>query len=294
MWNVILDAVLDTLKIFPFLLVIYIIIELLENKMSFTRNKKLLQGGLAPLCGAATGLIPQCGFSVMAAKLYDKSLIRTGTVLAVFLATSDEAVIILLSSGWAAPEKLLAVLPLIGIKLVIALAAGYLANFICRKEVLAEPAPEEEIDGYSCGHEHDGKKKVMVYFVSPLLHSLKIAAYILAVNLIFGFIVWGVGEDKLAEFLSGSIYLQPLLTSLVGLIPNCASSIIITQTFVSGNIAFGSLVAGLCANAGLGFVILLKNPKKIKRNLLLLLALYIISVAAGLAINAIADAANFV
>ena len=134
MWDIILDAFLDTLKVFPFLLVIYILIEFIEHKTTFTRNHKILQGNLAPLIGSATGLIPQCGFSVMAAKLYDKGLIRTGTLLAVLLATPDEAFIILLSSGASAS----AIMPLVVIKLIVGCGIGYLVNFLYSAEKLTE------------------------------------------------------------------------------------------------------------------------------------------------------------
>ena len=281
MWHVVLDAFLDTLVVFPFLLVIYILIEFLEHRTTFKRNHKILQGELAPLIGSATGLIPQCGFSVMAAKLYDKGLIRTGTLMAVFLATSDEAFIILLSSGTNAG----AVMPLAVIKLLVGIGAGYLINFILSNEKLSD-AGMEEIHAYSCGREHEGKSQVRLYLVDPLLHSLKIAFYLLVVNLVFGFIIDAVGEDNLAAAsMIGGAYWQPFITALVGLIPNCASSVVITGAYISRGITFGSCIAGLCCNAGLGLVVLCRNTKKIKRNLLFVLTLYLISALAGLAVN---------
>ena len=283
MFDVILDAFLDTLKVFPFLLVIYILIEFLEHKTSFTRNRKILQGELAPLIGSATGLVPQCGFSVMAAKLYDKGLIRTGTLLAVFLATSDEAFIILLSSGTSAA----AIMPIVVIKLFVGAASGYLINMILTREKLADCEPMEEIHAYSCGREHDGKSDVKVFLLEPLLHALKIAFYLLIVNLIFGFIIDEVGEDKIAASLIGGAYFQPFITAIIGLIPNCASSVIITETYIYGGITFGSCVAGLCCNAGVGLVVLFKNTKKLKRNILFVLALYGISAVTGLIINCV-------
>ena len=281
-WEIILDAFLDTVKVFPFLLVIYILIELLEHRTSFTRNRKILQGNLAPLIGTATGLVPQCGFSVMAANLYDKGLIRTGTLLAVLIATSDEAFIILLSSGTAAA----AIMPLVVIKLLVGVGVGYLVNFIYSAEKLAE-GDVEEIHAYSCGREHDGKSELKIYLVGPLLHSLKIALYLLIVNLVFGFVIDAVGEETIASAMIGGVYFQPFITALIGLIPNCASSVIITATFINGGITFGSCVAGLCANAGLGLVVLYKNTKKIKRNIVFTIVLYIISAAAGLVVNCI-------
>ena len=133
--EVFLDSILDTLKVFPFILVIYILIEFLEHKTSFSSNHRLLQGKLAPLIGTVTGIIPQCGFSVMAAKLYDKKYIRTGTLIAVFLATSDEALIVLIVN----PAGAAAVAPLIAVKVVVGLIAGYAINFILRNEHLAQP-----------------------------------------------------------------------------------------------------------------------------------------------------------
>ena len=286
MWDAILDAFLDTLKIFPFIFVIYVLIELLEHKTSFTRDRERLQGGLAPLIGAATGIIPQCGFSVMAAKLYDRGLIRTGTLLAVFLATSDEALIILLSEGSRADM----IVPIIVIKLIVAVGVGYGANFLLADEKLAVMplSAEDDVHCFSCGREHDGKTDIKVYLVDPLLHSLKIALYLLIVNMVLGCIIYEIGEDAISSLIIGGPYLQPFITAAIGLIPNCASSVIITQTYIDGFMTFGSCVAGLCANAGLGFVVLLKNGKKLKRNLILIAVTYLISVLVGIFINSIA------
>ena len=290
MWEIVLDAFLDTLKVFPFLVVIYILIEFIEQKTSFTRNHKILQGNLAPLIGSATGLVPQCGFSVMAAKLYDKGLIRTGTFLAVLLSTSDEALIILLSSG----QNAMYVMPVIVIKLIIGVGVGYLVNFIFTAEKLQEAGPEE-IHAYSCGREHEGKSDFKVFFLNPLLHSLLIAFYLLVVNLIFGFIIKAVGEDKIASSLMiGGAYWQPFITALIGLIPNCASSVVIPQAFIDKGILFGSCIAGLCANAGLGLVVLFRNTKKIKRNIVFVITLYLISAVAGLVVNCIAAALGLI
>lgn len=273
------DALLDSLKVFPFLFLMYVLIEFLENRTNITKNKNILRGNLAPLLGAATGIVPQCGFSVMAAKLYDKKLIRTGTLLAVFLATSDEALIILLSSGSSA----IAVMPLIAVKFAVAVGIGYLFNALMRGEKLSELEEGEEIHGTPCGHDHEEDGKVRRYLVHPLLHSLEIFAYILVVNLAFGFAMH-YAEGAIASFLQGGYWYQPLIAGLVGLIPNCASSVLVTQSYVLGALSFGGMAAGLCANAGLGFVILFKNVKSWKRNLALLGILYVISVAVGYAV----------
>lgn len=286
--EIFLDSLLDTLKVFPLILLIYILIEFLEHRTSFSENHKLLQGKMAPLLGTVTGIIPQCGFSVMAAKLYDRGFIRTGTLLAVFLATSDEALIVLIVD----PVGAAAVAPLIALKVVVGLAVGYAVNFLVRDE-LAVPAPPEDIHGYSCGREHEGKSKLKVYFVEPLLHSLKIALYIFVVTLIFGYILEYNRDAILSSFVGGP-YIEPFITSAIGLIPNCASSAVISQAYCEGGIYFGSMAAGLCCNAGLGFVVLLKNTKKIKRNLLLMAALYVVSVLVGIATNGIMIAAGLI
>lgn len=282
--EVFIDCLLDTLKVFPFILVIYILIELFEHKASFIKNKKLLQGNLAPLAGTLTGIIPQCGFSVMAAKLYEGGLITAGTLLAVFLATSDEALIVLIVN----PAGAAAVAPLIAVKVVVGLVAGYAINFILRNEHLAQPeeSDHEDIHAYSCGREHEGKSAVKVYFVEPLLHSLKVALYIFVVTLIFGYI-FEYNEAAIISSFVGGPYVEPLITAAIGLIPNCASSAVIAQTYCEGGIMFGSMVAGLCCNAGLGFAVLLKNTKKLARNLALIGALYAVSVVVGIAVNGV-------
>ena len=288
--EIFLDAFWDTLKLFPFLFLIYVLIEILEHRTKLTQSRKILQGGFAPLIGSATGLIPQCGFSVMAAKLYDKGFIRTGTILAVFLATSDEALIILISDMSAAH----AVMPLVLIKLMVSVGAGYLANLIRPKEKLAGVGAAHDVQAHFCCSEHGGEmlghsSDFETYFLSPLFHSLKIAGYLFIVNLVFGYVIDLAGglENVTAYSDAGGAYVQPLITGLIGLIPNCASSVVLTGAYTNGAIMFGSLVGGLCSNAGLGLVVLFKNTKKIKRNILLVISMYLIAVAVGIAVNGI-------
>ncbi len=286
MGEIVLDAFLDTVKLFPFLLLIYILIEILEHRTSLTQNRKILQGELAPVIGSATGIIPQCGFSVMAAKLYDSGFIRVGTLLAVFIATSDEALIIMLSDLNSAG----AVMPLVLIKLVAAVGVGYLANLIIPQEKLTEPGLLP--DACACGNEHKNHSDLHVYLVSPLLHSLKIALYLLIINLVFGCIIDAVGEEAITSTLIGGAYVQPLITALIGLIPNCASSVILTGSYINGGLLFGSLVGGLCANAGLGLMVLFRNTKKIKRNILFTITLYAVGVVVGIAVNGVMSIAG--
>lgn len=286
MAEVFLDAFLDTLKVLPFLLVIYIVIELIEHKTTLVGNRKILQGRLAPLLGSAAGVVPLCGFSVMAAKLYDKKYIGTGTLLAVFIATSDEAIIVLATDG--SIKALAAILPLIIVKFIIAVAVGYAVNALLYKEQLVQTIPDN-VAVYGCGHEHEHSKhgNLELYFLSPLWHSLKIALYLFIVNLAFGIIIFYAGEDNIAAALAVNEYVQPLITAAVGLIPSCASSVIITGAYIHGGIYFGSMLAGLIVNAGMGFVILFKNPKQLPRNLSLLLTAFAVAYLFGLATNLI-------
>lgn len=352
MTEVLLDALLDTLKLFPWLLLIYIVIELIEHKTKLTGSHNRLSGRLGPLIGSATGLVPQCGFSVMAAKLFEQKYITVGTLLAIFVSTSDEAFILLLSSGRGAVW----LLPLIALKIAVGIAVGYAVDGVLKlvgsrrgrvrssagealdaaraeqrrghehgkgaenecghghgensekqygrdgapeegetkerpgeaaRELFLKKAGEKEFECTSCGREHDENKPWKTYFLSPFLHSLKIAAFILAVNLVLGVIIYYVTEERFMAFMKGNLAVQPLIASLVGLIPNCASSVVITESFLQGGISFGSCAAGLCANAGLGFVVLLKNTKEWKRNLALIAAAYVVAVLVGFAVNAV-------
>ena len=178
---------------------------------------------------------------------------------------------------------------MIVIKMIVAVGVGYGANFLLPDEKLQiAPLSEDDIHAFSCGREHEGKSELELYLADPLLYSLKISLYLLIINIVLGCVIYFVGEDRIASLIIGGPYLQPLITSAIGLIPNCASSVIITQTYVNGFMTFGSCVAGLCANAGLGFVVLLKNTKKLGRNILLIAAIYAISVAVGIVINSVA------
>ena len=302
-------ALLDTLPMLPWIFLMYIIMQVLENKTTLN-NAARLSGTLGPLVGSATGLIPQCGFSVMAAKFFEKKYITVGTLLAIFFSTSDEAFLIMLADGTGA----LWVLPTIAVKMAVGIAVGYAIDGILKavgKGQEIETAPEKGnetprsvkdifLKQYEeekevqvvcgCGKTHGGDSAWSKYLWYPLLHTLQVAAFIFLVNFVLTAIIHTVGEENFASFMQSSKFLQPFLTSAIGLIPNCASSVVLTETFLSGisaggGITFGSFVAGLCANAGMGYVVLLKNTKKWKRNLLLIACSYLVSVAVGLLIN---------
>ena len=337
-WEVILDALFDTLKLFPFLLLLYILIELMEHNTRVGKPLKALSGRAAPLVGAATGLVPMCGFSVMAAKLYEHRHVTLGALLAVFISTSDEAFIVLLLSnmGWA--DKGISIAALAGIKLVLGIAVGYLADLFCSRKKTLAPMPEhvheehvhtpdevhthddheheeqvhtpdevhthdehehEEHDDHEHGDcacdelsvcEHKREGTLRLYLLSPLLHALQVAAFVLLVNLVFGYLFWGVGEENVTNFLraDGVYWVQPILCVLIGLVPNCASSVVLAEGFAVGGIAFGSCLAGLVVNAGLAYLVLFRRRENIKRALLITAFMVGIGLAAGYAVNAVA------
>ena len=299
-----LHALEDTLPLLPWILLLYVLIELLESKADLTKINRF-GGKVGPLVGSATGLIPQCGFSIMAAKLFEQKYITVGTLLAIFIATSDEAFIIMLSSG----EGAVWVLPMLAVKILVGVAVGDavdgIAKLIGRGQVCVEipSAYEEEpkttheifMRAYlkekdvdvkcSCGRSHTEDVAWKKYFLYPLLHTLKVAGFIFLVNFVLTAIIHSVGEEVFVEFMHRNRFLQPFLTSAIGLIPNCASSVVITETFLAGGITFGSCVAGLCANAGMGFVVLLKNVRQWKRNVTLIGICYGVAVVVGLLLN---------
>ena len=274
MIDVIIDAIIDSLKVLVVVIIMNVIISFFEGKLANKINKDLKSSSLV---GATIGIIPQCGFSIVASDMYQKKRITLGTLIAVFIATSDEALPIILSSQ----DKILSVIPLILVKLIVGFIVGILVDFIINKinrPISFDDAlvnTDEVIHKGCCSHtieEHGTTKKVFIkdHFLHPFIHSLKIFIYVLVINFIFGTIVYLVGEDTISNFLTRFKYLTPLISSLIGLIPNCASSVIVTNLYVQGSIAFGSAIAGLITNAGLGLAFLFKEKKNIKVNLLII------------------------
>lgn len=303
MLDIISDCLSDSLKMLPLIFLTYVIIELIERKADFAKNGRFLTGKAAPVLGSLAGAFPQCGISVMSAKLYERGIIGIGTLLSVFIATSDEAFSILISSS-----QRLALIPLLLIKIVIAVIVGEVANLIFHKKITPEDEKfdheeicthchdhgtedeDEHDDDHRETHSHAKKLWAKRYLLIPLIHSLQTFAYVLAVTLVFGILFADkglIGADKLSAFLDSSKYFAPFITSLIGLIPNCASSAVITSAYVRGAISFGAMTAGLISNAGVGLAILFKNTQKTKRNLLTMLALYLIGSICGIIISSL-------
>lgn len=274
MLDILLDAILDTLKALPFLFGAYLLIEFLEHRASSRFSSALSRlGRFGPLGGAVLGCVPQCGFSVAAANFYAGRLISPGTLLAVFLATSDEAIPILLSHPGAAPS----LLRLLGVKLAAAALFGLLTDLMCSRFLKARAQEPFQELCRDCGCGHGG------IFRSALRHTGKVFLFLLLVNIFLGFTIYFVGKDAISRLLlSGSVF-QPLLAALIGFLPNCAASVLLTELYLRGSLSFGSAVAGLCTGAGLGLLVLFRTNRHPKENLCLAGALYVFAVIAGAA-----------
>ena len=294
--DLIIDAVLDSIKLLPFLFLVYLVIAYFESNTENKLYQKLMNAKWSgPFMGALIGCVPQCGFSVVGANLYSKKMIGIGTLLAIFISTSDEAIPILI----AHPNMLGMVGVVLVLKVVFAIAIGLAVESISyilagKKVVKIANATEsvtysevEMVQG-SCGcghHHHHIEDKSFNIWVEAFRHTVKTFLFILAVNLVLNGIIEGVGEEAMASILLTDSVFQPALAGLIGLIPNCASSIILTEMFVAGTLSLGSLIAGLCTGAGIGLVVLFKSNKNIIDNLKILGILYVTGTVFGMMIQ---------
>ncbi|MEG0545612.1 MAG: putative manganese transporter [Oscillospiraceae bacterium] len=272
--DILKDALLDSLKIIPFLFVAFLALEFLEHHTGSKINNMLAKSGKAsPLIGAAFGCIPQCGFSVIAANLYSARIISIGALISVFVSTSDEAVLILMAN----PGHGMEILKLIGVKVIIALIAGYSIDFIFRKKPLSNTTGDLCED---CGcHEQEGIIKPALY------HTVKIFGFLLLFTTLVNLAIGLIGPERLSSLLLGNTFFQPIIAALIGLIPNCAASVILTELYLEGAISFASVVAGLCAGAGVGLAVLFKTDKNKKEGLKVVGLLFSVSVIAGMVLQ---------
>ena len=275
MWELVEDALKDSLKILPFLFAAYLIIEYIEHKSSNKLVNGLRRFGVVG--GAVLGCVPQCGFSVAASNLYAGRIITAGTLIAVFISTSDEAIPILLSSN----GNLKLILSLITIKISLAVIAGTMADSIftglfSRKnnEGIASSIHRHVCTDCGC-HDEQG------LFKPALKHTINIFIFLFIINLFLNFLIEFAGEDDLSEILLNDSILQPALAGIIGFIPNCAASVILTQLYIEGSISFGSVIAGLSTGAGVGLLILFKMNRNLKENIMIILYIYVFSVLAG-------------
>ena len=296
------DAFIDSAKMVPLLFVVYVAIEFIElkfgNKMAKTVSKA---GPFGPILGALSATIPQCGISVMGTALFTQRLITIGSLFAVYIATSDEAIPVIMSQ----PNKLELLLPLILTKLVLAIIVGYALDFVFRKR---NKQVFEHIDAYAhdhdeadhhheaafeekacCGHQATAEHSAISardILYHPLIHTLKIFAFIFLISVGLNLLFASIGQETLGNLLAQHKLLQPFLAALIGLIPNCAASVAIAQFYLTGTITFGATIAGLSASGGLGILLLFKEGDK-KEGARIVALLFGISVIAGLLLTLI-------
>ena len=275
MWDAILDSLIDTVKLIPFLLITYIIMEFIEHKTSHkTKDAIKKSGHFGPLIGGILGVVPQCGFSAAASSLYSARIITLGTLIAVFLSTSDEMLPILISEA----VDVRIILSILGIKLVIAVIVGFIIDLFFRKKF--ETSEDEPEIKDLCEHEHCHCEHGV--FKSALKHTINITLYIFIISLVLNIIIYFIGEDNLAHILNSTPIIGPIIASLVGLIPNCASSVIITQLYLSKVLNFATMIAGLLVNTGVGLLILFRTNKDLKENIKITVLLFAIGVIFGI------------
>ena len=277
MLDIILETLLDTLKLIPFLLIAFIIIELIEHKFN-NKNKKILikSKKYGPLLGAILGLLPQCGFSVLATNLYTTRIITLGTLIAIYLSTSDEMLPILISQN----TEISIIIKILLIKVLFAIIYGIIIDFIIskRKNMIKENYNICDEDKCHC---ENGIIR------SAIKHTINITLFILLINFIINILFTYLGEDFLSKiFLKNSIF-GPFITSLIGLIPNCGASVILTELYLNNAINISSLISGLLTGSGTALIILFKGNKNIKENIYITLLLYLLGSISGLIIQLI-------
>lgn len=267
----ILHVGLETLKIIPFLFLTYLLLEYIEHKSEEkTEHLMLNNKKTGPLVGALAGLVPQCGFSAAAAGLYSGGIITVGTLLAVFLSTSDEMIAVLLSRRVPVRDILI----ILGTKFVIAVIAGFLLDMVWKTQHHSDIEHHCHEEGCHC--EERG------IFLSALFHTVKITIFIFLISVAVHFVKDAVGNDRLAALFSAIPFLSNFLSALIGLVPNCAVSVVLAELYVEGIISAGSMISGLLVGAGAGLLVLLRVNHSAKDNLKFVAVLFIVGALGGL------------
>ena len=280
MLDCLIDAGLDTLKVLPYLLAAFLILELIEHKFG-PKNALVKHRRLGPVFGGLLGGLPQCGFSAIVANLFASHLVTIGTVVAVFLATSDEMLPVMLGEG----ADIWFVLRIILFKVAIGITVGLVLDFFWKRykdEKQTEPTKSQI--SQLCNREHCHCEKHGI-FLSSLEHTLKTGLFLLVANVIIGLLILYAGEENIATFTLSNPVVPYLFTALVGLIPNCAGSVIITELYLSGLISLGGMMAGLLAGSGVGLLLLFKNNTTSRENRAIVTILY----ATGVIVGALID-----
>ena len=278
-FDILLDTLLDAVKLLPFLFITYLIMESIEHRTSQkTRRIMKNSGKCGPVLGGALAMFPQCGFSAAASNLYAGRVITLGTLAAVFLSTSDEMLPILISEK-TGPGTIIRIL---AVKVFIGIAAGLLIDLLHSRQ---KKAVDDELRiNHICEHEHCNCGEESI-FKSAIKHTVQIFLFIVAVSFVLNLLIQFVGEERLAALVSGNSVLGPVIAGLVGLIPNCASSVVLTQLYLEGLLGAGAMLAGLLAGAGVGLLVLYRVNDNVKENIRITVMLYMTGVLSGILIE---------
>ena len=277
MLEIIEETLIDGIKLLPFLFITYIIMEYIEHKTS-NKTKDIIKksGKFGPFIGSLLGAVPQCGFSVVATNFYAARVITLGTLISVYLSTSDEMIPIFISEG----ASIITLLKILAIKILIGMIAGFVIDFILR---LRKKDNEKERIIDLCEKEHCHCEHGILK--SALKHTINIFIFILIITFIINIAIHLVGEETIGNFVKSNVILGPVLGGIIGLIPNCASSVILTQLYLQNVIPISTMISGLLVGAGVGLIVLFKMNKGIKQNLKITALLYTIGVLSGIFIQ---------
>lgn len=276
--DVLLDSLIDNIKILPFLFLAFLLMEYIEDRVHDSSGASLKKAGkLGPLFGSLFGAIPQCGFSAAASNLYAGRVISIGTLIAIYLSTSDEMIPIMISE--ALPVKFIATV--VVLKILIGMISGFVIDFVyCN--ILKKKVKDVDIHHF-CEHEHC---ECGHGILKPAIkHTIRIFVFLFIISVVLGIIIETVGFDYTSHSVWGSVVLEPIIFGIIGLIPNCATSVFITKLFIEHAIEMGSLLSGLLVGAGVGILVLFRVNEDKKENLLIVLLLLVIGILAGIGIN---------
>lgn len=276
MLDVFLDALIDTLKLLPFLFLTYLLMEFIEHKTSDKATRFISKAGkFGPILGGILGVVPQCGFSASAASLYSGRVITAGTMVAIFLSTSDEMLPVCISSQNVPTSVIIKILLS---KVAIGIIFGIAIDIVLR--IAHKNGNEIEIHSI-CEHDHCHCEDEGI-LKSTLHHSLQITLFIFIISFIINTIIFFIGETRLEAVFTTAPFTGCAIAAAVGLIPNCAASVIITELFINGIISTGAMMSGLLTGCGIGLLVLFRTNKNIKENIVIALVMYALGVISGM------------
>ena len=280
MLEIIEHTIEDSIKLIPFLFLTYLLMEYIEHKTKEKTKETIKKSGkFGPFFGALLGIVPQCGFSVSATNLYAARVITLGTLIAVYLSTSDEMLPIFLSEGVAIDS----IIKILAIKLIIGMVAGFLIDLVLNLKNRGKQEEEKIID--LCEKEHCHCEYGI--WKSALKHTVNIFIFIFIITFVINIAIHTIGEDTIASFMLDRPILGPIISGIIGLIPNCASSVIITQMYLENIISVGTMISGLLVGAGVGLAVLFRINKGVKENIKITVLLYAIGVISGILLELI-------